>query len=89
MSKKPLKSRHRVPPEALVSKADQIDEDYQRQIDRSMSRSESQTAKRFRKQEADADRSVKLLERRLISERKQNRNRALREVRKMIEEGEA
>lgn len=89
MSKKPFKSRHRVPAEALVSKAGQIDEDYQRQIDRSMSRSESQAAKRSRKQESDSERSVKLLERKLVSERRQNRNRALNEVRQMIEGGAA
>lgn len=87
MSKKPLRSRHRVPPEALASKSDQIDDAYQREIDRAMNRTESQSAKRSRKQSADEGRAVKLLERKLISERLQSRNRALREVRQMIDGG--
>lgn len=40
MSKKPKKSRHRIPPEALVIRSDPIDERYQAEIDVSITRLE-------------------------------------------------
>lgn len=85
MSKKPSKSRHRVPVN-IPPRSAEIDSEYQAEVDRATQKSTRLQTRSRKKQTADDQRTQRLIEKRLVSERRTNRNRALKEIRLMIDE---